>query len=63
MVPQVIYEWDYTRGLRQTNGLTGSIHQRANVLKINIQLKLLQSGLKVPEIPMSTREYEPEALT
>ncbi|MCZ6626526.1 MAG: hypothetical protein O7B35_20190 [Deltaproteobacteria bacterium] len=31
------------------NGLTGSIHSRANALKLNIQLKLLQTGVDVPE--------------
>ena len=31
------------------NGLTGSIHRRANELKLNIQLKLLHASVKVPE--------------
>lgn len=31
------------------NGLTVSIHTRANALKLNIQLKLLQTGVDVPE--------------
>ena len=37
------------------NGLTGSIHTRANALKLNIQLKLLQTGVDAPETSGSSR--------